>query len=51
MRVWDAVKRVKDLNLGGEECFPFRGHSMRIYCVKFNKDQENPSILYTGGWD
>ena len=24
---------------------------MRIFCVKFNKDEENPNLLYSGGWD
>lgn len=39
------------MELGGEEYFPFQGHNMRIYCVKFNKDVENPNLLYSGGWD
>lgn len=42
---------MKDLELGGEEYFPFQGHTMRIFCVKFNKDLENPNLLYSGGWD
>jgi WD40 repeat protein len=39
------------MDLGGDEYFPFQGHNMRIYCVKFNKDIDNPNLLYSAGWD
>ena len=34
--------------LGGEQTFP-PGHSSRVYCLKY--DKEDPNVVYTGGWD
>lgn len=39
------------MDLGGSDYFMFQGHTTRVYCAKFNKDPENPHIVYSGGWD
>ena len=37
------------MNLTGGEGGITPGHSSRVYCVKF--DKENPNIILSGGWD
>ena len=48
VRVYDeATRKLKNELTGGEK--EDIGHVNRVYCVKFNPDDEN--ILVTGGWD
>ncbi|KAL4463228.1 hypothetical protein ABPG74_007229 [Tetrahymena malaccensis] len=48
IKVYDEETRKLDVKLGGEQTFP-PGHSSRVYCVKY--DKEDPNVIYTGGWD
>jgi COMPASS component SWD3 len=48
IRVYDEFKRTLDVTLGGEE-FSMNGHSMRVYCCKF--DKKDPNVIFSGGWD
>src|SRR5690606_32880940 len=49
IRIYDEEKKGDPiLKLGGEEGIP--GHSSRVYCIKFGKE-DNPQLVYTAGWD
>ena len=48
IKIYDEEKRCVDIRLGGEQTIP-PGHSSRVYCAKFDKD--DPNRILTGGWD
>ena len=49
IRVYDGVKKVEKLKLGGHDNHKVTGHMSKIYAIKYHKD--NPKILLSGGWD
>ena len=44
IRVYDGVKKVEKLKLGGHDNHKVTGHMSKIYAIKYHKD--NPKILY-----
>ena len=49
IRVYDGIKKVEKLKLGGNDNHKVTGHMSKIYAIKYHKD--NPKILLSGGWD
>jgi WD40 repeat protein len=49
IRVYDGVKKIEKLKLGGHDNHKVTGHMSKIYAIKYHKD--NPKILLSGGWD
>ena len=43
-RVYDGVKKVEKLKLGGHDNHKVIGHMSKIHAIKYHKD--NPKILY-----
>lgn len=49
LRIFDVETKKRTHFLDGKGGYDERGHSNRVFCVKFYKD--DPNMLISGGWD